>query len=327
MDDQEHTKTPGCCGCGAGRKTTAPVATTAVKDPVCGKTVDLATSRHRAENEGTAYYFCCGGCLAKFQADPGRYTAPRETATVTDPVCGMKVDPRTAKHRHEHGGKTYLFCSVGCQAKFEAEPAKYLVKKAAAPKAEAVPAKPGDIYTCPMHPQIRQQGPGSCPICGMALEPVEVTSEAPPTRRLRDDSDDEEIPVDQVAVGDKLRIRPGDGVPVDGVILEGTSAVDESMVSGESMPAAKEKGGKLIGGTVNGAGALVMRAEEIGADTMLARIVAMVADAQRSRAPIQRMADTVAGWFVPVVLLAAAGDEALIVVSSKLDTPARPTVV
>jgi Cu+-exporting ATPase len=125
------------------------------------------------------------------------------------------------------------------------------------------------------------------------------------TRRLRDGADDEEIGVDQVAVGDRLRIRPGDGVPVDGVVTEGRSAVDESMVTGESLPSTKDTGDRLIGGTVNGTGSLVMRAEKIGADTMLARIVAMVSDAQRSRAPIQRMADTVAGWFVPAVLLAA----------------------
>jgi Cu+-exporting ATPase len=125
------------------------------------------------------------------------------------------------------------------------------------------------------------------------------------TRRLRDGADDEEIGVDQVAVGDRLRIRPGDGVPVDGVVTEGRSAVDESMVTGESLPSTKDTGDRLIGGTVNGTGSLVMRAEKIGSDTMLARIVAMVSDAQRSRAPIQRMADTVAGWFVPAVLLAA----------------------
>ena len=125
------------------------------------------------------------------------------------------------------------------------------------------------------------------------------------TRRLRDGADDEEIPVDRVAVGDRLRIRPGGGVPVDGVVTEGRSAVDESLVTGESLPSAKETGGRLIGGTVNGIGALVMRAEKIGSDTMLAQIVAMVMDAQRSRAPIQRLADTVAGWFVPAVLLVA----------------------
>ena len=381
---------------------------------------------------------------------------PNPTAAVKDPVCGMTVDPATSKHRFQHGGTAYHFCSAGCQTKFAADPAKYL-----APKAAPAPAKPGAIYTCPMHPEIRQEGQGTCPICGMALEPVAVTAEAPPnheltdmtrrfwvglvlalpvfilemgshipalgldrfvpmqvsvwiqfalstpvvlwagypffqrgwaslvsrhlnmftlialgtgaaylysvvatvapgifpagfhdmggtvavyyeaaavitvlvllgqvlelrareqtggairallnlapktTRRLRDGADDEEIPVDQVAVGDMLRIRPGDGVPVDGVILEGRSAIDESMVTGESMPTAKETGGALIGGTVNGTGALVMRADKIGSDTMLARIVAMVADAQRSRAPIQRMADIVAGWFVPAVLLVA----------------------
>jgi Cu+-exporting ATPase len=126
---------------------------------------------------------------------------------------------------------------------------------------------------------------------------------APKTaRRLKAGGDDEEVALELVEVGDRLRVRPGDGVPVDGEVLEGKSAVDESMVTGESMPAAKEPGDKLIGGTVNGTGALVMRADKVGADTMLARIVTMVAEAQRSRAPIQRMADTVSGYFVPAVL-------------------------
>jgi Cu+-exporting ATPase len=124
-------------------------------------------------------------------------------------------------------------------------------------------------------------------------------------RRLRDGADDEEIDVAGVALGDRLRVRPGDGIPVDGTVLDGSSAVDESMVTGESLPAAKVAGGRLIGGTVNGTGSLVMRAEKIGAETMLSRIVAMVAEAQRSRAPIQRMADMVAGWFVPAVLAVA----------------------
>jgi len=129
---------------------------------------------------------------------------------------------------------------------------------------------------------------------------------APKTaRRIIAGGGDEEIPVAVVQVGDKLRVRPGDGVPVDGIVLDGKSAVDESMVTGESMPAAKQAGDKLIGGTVNGTGSLVMRADKIGADTMLARIVAMVAEAQRSRAPIQRMADTVSGYFVPAVILVA----------------------
>jgi Cu+-exporting ATPase len=369
-----------------------------------------------------------------------------------DPVCGMKLDPATSKHRFDHGGKTFHFCSDSCQTKFAAAPETYLKSKAAAP------VKAGTIYTCPMHPQIRQVGPGNCPICGMTLEPVEVTADAVPNhelidmsrrfwiglvltlpvfilemgghipglglhelvpmqtsiwiqfalatpvvlwagwpffqrggaslvsrnlnmftlialgtgaayayslvatfapgifpagfhgmdstvavyyeaaavitvlvllgqvlelrardqtggairallnlapknaRRLRDGGDDEEIPLDQVQVGDRLRVRPGDGVPVDGAVLDGKSAVDESMVTGESMPAAKTPGDKLIGGTVNGNGSLVMRADTVGAGTVLSRIVAMVSEAQRSRAPIQRMADTVAGYFVPAVL-------------------------
>ena len=377
-------------------------------------------------------------------------------ARVTDPVCGMTVDPATSRHRFDHAGQTFHFCCAGCRTKFAADPAKYLAPPAPAPVADK-----SAIYTCPMHPEVRQEGPGSCPICGMALEPLQVSLEAAPNlelldmqrrfwiglvlalpvfvlemgghvaslglhrlisptastwvqfalatpvvlwagwpffqrgwaslvsrhlnmftlialgtgaaylyslvatfapsvfpagfrgmdgavavyyeaaavitvlvllgqvlelrareqtgdairallnlapktaRRLRDRADDEEIPVDQVAVGDRLRIRPGDGIPVDGVVLQGTSAVDESMVTGESMPLPKEAGGKLIGGTVNGTGSLVMRAEKVGSDTMLSRIVAMVAEAQRSRAPIQRLADTVAGWFVPAVLAVA----------------------
>ena len=130
---------------------------------------------------------------------------------------------------------------------------------------------------------------------------------APKTaRRISEGGADEELPLDRVKVGDRLRIRPGDSVPVDGAVLEGRSAVDESMVTGESMPVVKEPGAKLIGGTINGAGGLVMRAEKVGADTMLARIVHMVAEAQRSRAPIQRLTDVVAAWFVPAVIAAAA---------------------
>jgi Cu+-exporting ATPase len=129
---------------------------------------------------------------------------------------------------------------------------------------------------------------------------------APKTaRRLTSSGEDEEIPVASVKLGDRLRVRPGDGVPVDGTVLEGSSAVDESMVTGESMPVAKQSGDRLTGGTVNGTGALIMRADKIGSDTMLARIVAMVADAQRSRAPIQRMADVVSSWFVPAVIAVA----------------------
>ena len=375
----------------------------------------------------------------------------------SDPVCGMKVDPATSKHSFNYAGRIFHFCSAGCQAKFAADPESYLKPTAASSES----GKPGAIYTCPMHAQIRQNGPGSCPICGMALEPLTITASdepnaeladmtrrfwiglvltlpvlilemgshipglnlhalvapaistwvqfalatpavlwagwpifqrgwaslvsrnlnmftlialgtgtayiyslaatfvpgffpagfrqmggtvpvyfeaaavitvlvllgqvlelrardqtggairallnlAPKTaRRLREGGDDEEIPLGDVKIGDRLRVRPGDGIPVDGSVVDGKSAVDESMVTGESMPSPKGPADKLIGGTVNGTGALVMQAEKIGADTVLSRIVAMVADAQRSRAPIQRLADSVAGYFVPVVLAIA----------------------
>jgi Cu+-exporting ATPase len=129
---------------------------------------------------------------------------------------------------------------------------------------------------------------------------------APKTaRRITVAGHDEEVPLTGVQVGDRLRVRPGDSVPVDGIVLEGQGGVDESMVTGESLPVAKQRGAKLIGGTLNGTGGLVMQAERVGADMMLARIVHMVAEAQRSRAPIQRLADQVAAWFVPAVILAA----------------------
>src|SRR5579872_2100060 len=372
-----------------------------------------------------------------------------------DPVCGMKVDPATSKHRVELNGAVHYFCCAGCAAKFSADPARYW-KPAEAPPKPLAPT--GTIYTCPMHPEVRQAGPGSCPICGMALEPAGIAQETGPSaelvemtrrfwiglalavpvaildmagdvaavqralapqvsiwlqfalstpvvlwagwpffergwasvrnrslnmfslialgvgaaylyslaatfapglfpsdlrrggmlavyyeaaaaitvlvllgqvlelrarertggalrallnlapktaRRLRNAGADEEIPLDHVHVDDRLRIRPGDAVPVDGVVLDGMSAVDESMVTGESMPVEKQPGAKLVSGTINGTGGLVMRAEAVGADTMLSRIVRMVAEAQRSRAPIQRLADAVSAWFVPAVIAAA----------------------
>jgi Cu+-exporting ATPase len=375
----------------------------------------------------------------------------------------MVIDPAIAKNRTEHGGEIYYFCCGGCKAKFLANPTQYL-KTRAEPAAtlRTAPSDQGTIYTCPMHPQIRQSAPGSCPICGMALEPegipeAEGTSPelkdmtrrlvigavlatpvfvlemgghlgllkmdryvsmaasmwiqfalatpivlwcalpfferawtsilnrspnmftlialgigasylyslagtfapglfpaslrehgglipvyyeaaavitvlvllgqvlelrarektggairallklAPKTaRRLRADGTDEEVPLDQIHVGDRLRVRPGEAVPVDGSVAEGSSSVDESMVTGESMPVEKAAGAEVIGGTINGTGALVITAEKIGADTMLSRIVHMVADAQRSRAPIQRLADSVSAWFVPAVIASAA---------------------
>ena len=374
-----------------------------------------------------------------------------------DPVCGMSVDPATAEYRLEHDGATVYFCSAGCREKFVADPGRYLKPASSAPPSK--PASPGTIYTCPMHPQIRQAGPGACPICGMTLEPVTVTGDEGPSaelvdmtrrfwiglalavpvialemgghltnlhmwlpaetsnwiqlalatpvvlwagwpfferawaslrnrnlnmftliamgtgvawaysvvatiapglfppafkgtdgavaiyfeaaaaitvlvllgqvlelrareqtggairalldlapktaRRIRADNTDEDIGLDAVTVGDRLRVRPGEKVPVDGEVIEGRSSVDESMVTGESMPILKAAGAKVIGGTMNGTGSFVMRADKVGRDTMLARIVQMVADAQRSRAPIQRLADQVSGWFVPLVIAIA----------------------
>ena len=400
-------------------------------------------------------------------------SAEAEGALAKDPVCGMSVDPATAKHRAEHDGKTVFFCSSRCREKFVADPARYLAKPTHAPASavhehahqatedsplQAAPA--GATYTCPMHPQIRQDHPGSCPICGMALEPEVATAATGPSAELVDmtrrfwialalsvpvfvlemgghlagshwflpeglsnwiqlalatpvalwagwpffergsaslksrnlnmftlialgvgvawtysvvatvapglfpiafrgdhgavavyfeaaavittlvllgqvlelrareqtggairalldlapktarlvhgDGADEEVALDAVKVGDRLRVRPGEKVPLDGRVIEGRSAVDESMLTGESMPVGKSAGDNLIGGTMNQIGALVMRAEKIGRDTVLAQIVQMVAQAQRSRAPIQRLADQVSGWFVPLVIAAAA---------------------
>ena len=373
-----------------------------------------------------------------------------------DPVCGMSVDPASAKRSAKFAGQTYYFCCAGCRDKFLAEPQRYL---GGAP-AEAAPSAPaGTIYTCPMHPEIRRVGPGSCPICGMALEPetpaaktgsnpelVDMTRRfwvavalavpvaalemaghvvnldalvtpqaanwiqlvlatpvvlwaglplfvrgarsivsrnlnmftliavgtgvawaysvvatvapsafpagfrgmdgavaiyfeaaaaitalvllgqvlelrarertggairalldlAPKTaRRVRPDGSDEEVALDRVAVGDRLRVRPGDRVALDGEILEGRSAVDESMVTGESAPVAKTVGDRVVGGTINQSGAFVIRADRVGRDTVLAQIVEMAAKAQRSRAPIQRLVDQVSGWFVPLVVAVA----------------------
>jgi len=377
--------------------------------------------------------------------------------TARDPVCGMSVNPETSKHRFEHHGITYHFCSNGCRTKFEVDPLKYLDKSKS--EAAKAPVAAGTIFTCPMHPEIRQVGPGSCPICGMALEPDIVSLDdtsnpeladmtrrfwigaalsAPPVilemaghlagghglidptlsnwiqlacatpvvlwagwpffvrgwqslltrnlnmftliamgtgvayvysligtlfphvfpatfrdhegtvavyfeaaavitvlvllgqmlelrareatsgaikallklapktaRRVGDDGNDHEVEIDSLKAGDRLRVRPGEKVPVDGIILEGRSALDESLVTGESMPVTREAGARVIAGTLNQSGGFVMRADKVGRETMLAQIVQMVADAQRSRAPIQRLADQVAGWFVPAVIVAA----------------------
>jgi Cu+-exporting ATPase len=407
--------------------------------------------------DGATSKSCCSGHDHHAHADHGHHSHPAP-ARVLDPVCGMTVDPATSKHRFDYDGHTFHFCSAGCKTKFAADPKKYLEKTAG--KAD-VPhgADDGTIYTCPMHPEIRKAGPGSCPICGMALEPEVASLDAPPNpeladmtrrfwiglalsvppvalemsghlvgghglvdptrsnwiqlafatpvviwagwpffvrgwqslltrnlnmftliaigtgvaylyslvgtlapgafpatfrghggavavyfesaavitvlvllgqvlelrareatsgaikallqlapktaRRLSDDGADHEVDIDILAVGDKLRVRPGEKVPVDGVILEGRSSLDESLVTGESMPVTKEAGAKVIAGTLNQSGGFVMRADKVGRDTLLSQIVKMVADAQRSRAPIQRLADQVAGWFVPTVIAVA----------------------
>jgi len=385
-----------------------------------------------------------------------------ESPQVVDPVCGMSVNPATARGGSaEHAGVTYYFCNPRCRDKFIAAPDQYL------PKTEALPAKapapppspPGVVYVCPMDPEVRQSTPGSCPKCGMALEPelpelgrenpelgamtrrfwvslaltlptftlamadmipgrplallvsdsvspwlqlllaspvvlwgglpffqrgwVSVTTRQlnmftlialgtavafgfsvfalllpgwlPHTlrhagtvpvyfeaaavivtlvllgqvlelrareatsgavrallgmspkraRRLADDGTEHDVPLDRIQVGDRLRVRPGERVPVDGEVTEGTSAVDESMLTGEPLPVEKQPGASVTGGTMNGRGALVVRASRVGKATLLAQIVRMVSEAQRSRAPVQRLADVVSSWFVPTVVLIA----------------------
>jgi len=370
---------------------------------------------------------------------------------VTDPVCGMTVDTRSARFRHRIGDTLYVFCSAGCLEKFRADPDRYLNPSAPAPAEDAAP---GTVWTCPMHPEIRRSGPGACPICGMALEPLEPSLEeqtnpeladmsrrfwvstaftvplvvlvaaselfgvellpmvqsmwvqlalatpvvlwggwpffermwaslktrnlnmftliglgvgvaygysvagtlvpqmfpaslrtmgglvpvyfeaaavittlvllgqllelraraatgkairallglAPKTARRVADGKEEDVPLSDVHVGDLLRVRPGEKVPVDGIVVEGRSPVDESMITGEPVPVEKAAGDTVTGATVNGTGTLLMRAERVGRDTMLSQIVRMVAAAQRSRAPIQALADKVSAWFVPSVV-------------------------
>ena len=376
--------------------------------------------------------------------------APGTESPLKDPVCGMTVTEQS-RHSFEHQGKPYYFCSAGCQGKFAADPSKYLAPKLVA-ELPSMPAVAGTIFTCPMHPEIRQDHPGNCPKCGMTLEPlmpaleegenpelvdfqhrfwwtlpltiavvvlamfgqklnwfdmatqswVELALSAPvllwagwpffvrgaqsianrspnmwtlislgtgaaflysvvatvapqlfpasfvsmgrvavyfeaaaviisltllgqvlelkaraetsaairsllglapkTARRIRADGVEEDIPLVNVHVNDTLRVRPGEKVPVDGVVVEGGSAVDESRLTGEPMPVTKRVGDKLIGATLNTSGAMVMRSEHVGSATVLAQIVQMVAQAQRSKAPMQRMADVVAGYFVVTVV-------------------------
>jgi P-type Cu+ transporter len=435
---------------------------TAVKDPVCGMTVDPASARHKLDRAGKTYYFCSARCLEKFRANseayvnrplssagmqvmqiapaPAKGAASAETQLATSPAKADYVCPMCPEVRESKPG-----ACPSCGMALE----------------PAMPAASTRIeYTCPMHPEIVRPGPGSCPICGMALEPRTFTAQEEENSELRDmtrrfwlsllltapllaiamadmlpgmpvqhalrsgwlpwielllatpvvlwggwpffqrgwasivnrstnmftliamgtgvaylyslvatifpdifpasfremsgaspvyfeaaaaittlvllgqvlelrarsrtgaairalldltsktarvlrDGREEDIPLEQVKPGNRLRVRPGEKVPVDGVVLEGTSSIDEAMITGESMPVSKIPGSRVIGATVNRAGSFVMRAEHVGSETLLAQIVQLVSQAQRSRAPIQRLADRVSGWFVPLVIAIA----------------------
>lgn len=404
--------------------------------------------QHRPETEDTAN--AKTSCCAHHKHATHGAAAP----ALKDPVCGMTVTAE-AKHSHAHEGHTFYFCSAGCKTKFSIEPHKYLTPATSTIAHSSIPVPEGTVYTCPMHPEVRQDHPGDCPKCGMALEPelpsldeednpelldfrhrfwwtlpltvvvtvlamfghrlqwfdmrlqswiemglalpivlwaglpffvrgwnsvinrslnmwtligmgtgaafvysavatiapqvfpeafmsmgrVAVYFEAasviisltllgqilelkarsqtgaaiksllglaPKTaRRIAKDGTEADIDLNQVHVGDRLRVRPGEKVPVDGTVIDGASSVDESMLTGEPIPVTKRAGDKLIGATLNTSGALIMRAERVGSTTMLAQIVQMVAQAQRSKAPMQRIADSVAGYFVAVVIAIA----------------------
>lgn len=413
-------------------------------DPVCGMQVNPAKAAGSAVYHGRTCYFCSQGCEAKFKADPQKYLTPERRPL--------------GQHSHSHSAVEYT-CPMHPEVKQVGPGSCAKCGMALEPTTITAPAGRTE-YTCPMHPEIIRSEPGTCPICGMALEPREVSGEeanpelddmsrrfwislalalpllalmfselmpsmplqhllspgtwawieflvaspvvlwcgwpfferawqsllhrspnmftligmgtasaylystiatvapqifpasfraangeiclyfepaavivalvllgqvmelrarsqtssairsllnlAPKTaRRIDESGSDADIPLDQVQVGDKLRIRPGEKVPVDGVVLDGRSSVDESMITGESIPVEKDSGTKLTAGTVNGTGGLIMRAERIGADTLLSQIVKMVSEAQRSRAPIQKLADRVSSYFVPAVILVA----------------------
>ncbi|MBX3298442.1 MAG: heavy metal translocating P-type ATPase [Acidobacteria bacterium] len=453
-------------------------------DPICGMTVDPETAAGTFNHEGKTNYFCSKGCLQKFIAKTqdvpvsgfvaiGREQngiGPEQKETVShgemnathegefvDPVCGMTVEPETSAGEYDFEGQTYYFCSTGCLNKFKQNPASFLKEKTE----EALDAQSKGVeYTCPMHPEVVQIGPGSCPKCGMALEPKVMTLDDAPdpeyidmNRRfwisavltlpvfalamaemlpnfhdlispnlsiwiqfvlatpvvlwggfpffqrgwasvknvspnmftliaigtgaaylfslfalffpdlfpasmrnvhtgliaayfeaaavittlvllgqvleLRarsqtssaikallglapetaivvfDDGTEAEIALKDVQMGARLRVKANEKIPTDGAILEGDTSVDESMVTGESIPVEKTVGDKVIGGTINGRRGFVMKAEKVGSDTLLAQIVRMVGEAQRSRAPIQRLVDVVSAYFVPAVIVVA----------------------
>jgi Cu+-exporting ATPase len=478
-------------------------------DPVCGMSTNEPDTYRELVHNNKTYYFCSDHCLTKFKTNPAGFIKSVEDntdkdayvppLTFQDPICGMKTVDPDAYQPYGYNGKTYYFCSDHCLTKFKTDPEGYIFGKkqednsdepvagrqytcpmdpeivqdhpgscpkcgmALEPMTPAIPTTKIE-YTCPMHPEIVQDEPGSCPKCGMALEPMSVTIDeeeanpeyddmkrrfivgailsvplvliamrtmipglnvidtwasaktlewvelilatpvvlwagwpfyergvqsvinrslnmftliglgvsvayiyslvavyfpglfpeamkgpdgtvgvyfeaaavivtlillgqvlelrarsqtgaaikallglAPKTARKIDaDGTEKDIPLEHVIKGDKLRVRPGEKIPVDGVVLEGTSSVDESMISGEPIPIEKNSGDPVVGATVNGTGSLIMQAEKVGADTLLSQIVQMVAEAQRSRAPIQKLADVVSGYFVPVVIAVAA---------------------
>ncbi|MGA7045938.1 MAG: heavy metal translocating P-type ATPase [Candidatus Sulfotelmatobacter sp.] len=450
------------------------------RDPVCGMNVNPATAKHVYEHGGKNYYFCCASCAEKFKADPQKYLSgpppakasglvmlgAAQSAPPTALESVHRDQPPQAKdhtHTHSDSAQAVAYVCPMCPEVRETKPGA-CPSCGMALEADVPVASKRTEYTCPMHPEIVRQEPGSCPICGMALEPRTVSAVAtleenpelrdmtrrfwvslaltaplmaiamaamlwemplhrllpgaalpwlefglatpvvlwrgwpffqrfwtslinrspnmftligmgtgvaygysviatlaprifpeslrtmggypdvyfeaaaaittlvllgqvmelrarsrtsaairalldlsPRTaRRLNPDGSEKDVPLEQVQPGDRLRVRPGEKIPVDGVLLEGRSAVDESMITGESMPVEKSPDGKVIGATINGTGSFVMRAERVGSETLLARIVQLVGQAQRSRAPIQRLADRAAKWFVPIVVAVAA---------------------
>ncbi len=439
------------------------------RDPVCGMQVNPATAKHGCDHDGKKYYFCCAPCVEKFKADPAKYLNQKSTTEQAHSAGLVTLGGAHAKI--SSGGSN---AQVSSQAAAEAVyvcpmcPEVRESKTGACPSCgmalepEVPPASTRIEYTCPMHPEIVRPEPGSCPICGMALEPRTLAATPEENPELRDmtrrfwislaltvplmaiamasmlwemplhrilpgatlpwlelalatpvvlwggwpffqrfwtslvnrspnmftligmgtgvaygysviatvapqifpaslrtmggypevyfeaaaaittlvllgqvmelrarsrtsaairalldlspktarlvtpEGNEKDVPLEQVKPGDRLRVRPGEKIPVDGVLLEGRSSVDESMITGESMPVEKSPGSKVIGATINTTGSFVMRAERVGGETLLARIVQLVGQAQRSRAPIQRLADRVAKWFVPIVVAIAA---------------------
>ena len=432
-----------------------PAADSKTRDPVCGMTVDPAQAAGSHQYEGRTYYFCSQGCLEKFRENPERFLNQPPGSMTAQPVGVQRV-----KREPDSTEAIPYTCPMHPEVRAPKPGSCPKCGMALEPLNVTAPKEKIE-YTCPMHPQIIRDAPGSCPICGMALEPRTVSLDeeenhelvdmrrrfwvsallsipvfaigmsdfipgaplgrlasmttwswiqlalaspvvlwggwpffvrgwqsivnrspnmftliglgvavayvysvvatifpgifphsfrehsgtvpvyfeaaavittlvllgqvlelkarsqtsgaikallglAPRTaRRLREDGSEEDVPLDQIQAGDRLRVRPGEKVPVDGVVIEGSSAVDESMVTGEAIPIEKRAGDYVIGATVNGTGSFVMQAERVGAETLLAQIVQMVAEAQRSRAPIQKLADVVSGYFVPAVILIA----------------------